>query len=226
MKFTVAGLLALGSIATASHAAVITFEETGIAPAAMLNSPGAAVPVASRLTDQYLGLGALFTSQGGFAAVVNHSPNPSATPSPPAVIGGTLADGTLSYTAPITITFVKPGDSSTLGTTTMVRILGDWFPLNSGTITMSAFGIDGTLLGSDTEFDNGSIGQGAALQLDFAQGIHRVVISGTSGTVGFDNLEFGPVSPVSASIPEPTVVSLLLISLFMASAISRRPINS
>jgi hypothetical protein len=226
MKFIVASVLALGSIATTSHAALITFEEVGLAPSAMINSPGSAVPSVSRLTDQYLGLGALFTSQGGFAAVVNHNPNPAATPSPPAVLGGTLADGTLSFTAPITITFVKPGDSSTLGTTTQVRILGDWFPLNSGTVTMSAFDIDGALLGIDTEFDNGSIGQGAILQLDFAQGIHRVVISGTSGTVGFDNLEFGPVSFAGTSIPEPSSLSLLLASLLIGVAFSRSSISA
>lgn len=217
MKLATAALLTLGAI-TSAHGTVITFEEVGLAPVAMVNTPGSLVQAGSRLTDQYLGLGALFTSVGGYAAVVDHSPIPSATPSPPAVLGGTSADGTLNYAAPITVTFVKPGDASTLGTTNFVKVLGDWFPLNTGSITMNAFDINGALLGEDIALDVGTIGTGAALEFSSSVGIHRVVLSGTSGTVGFDNFEFGPISFSSSSVPTPGSASLFLVSLFLASA--------
>lgn len=225
MKFltTAAGVLALGLSATAG-ATVITFEnDGGLAPTTMANSPGSLVPVVSQLSDEYISQGVLFTSLGGFAAVVNHGPN---TPSPPAIIGGTNAGGALSYSAPITITFVGQNTPAINAIVSSIKVLGDLVPLGSGTVTMSAFDVDGALLGSTTVNDTGPIGTGPVLELVFA-GIHRVVLSGTSGTVGFDNVEFDGFQVLNdeepnTPVPLPGTLALMLTGLVAVGATRRR----
>jgi hypothetical protein len=203
---------ALAVAPVGAHAAIITFEEA-VAPTAMTNSPGAAVPTGSRLTNQYLSQGVLFSSGAGYAAVVLHVTSPTnATPSFPNVIGGTTAGGALSYSTAITATFVQPGNASVLATTNFVRVLGDRFPLGSGTVTLSAFGLNGALLGSTTADDVGPIGTGPALELSLA-GIHRVTFTGSSGTVAFDNFEFGELTVPSTPVPEPAALGLLVAGL-------------
>lgn len=166
---------------------LITFEEAGIV--AMGNSPGAAVPAASRVSDRFLpSHGVSFRSTGGFVAVVIHGAN---TPSPPNIIGGTTAAGALSYQQPITIRFFDPNDTTQPGVTDFLRVRGDLTPLGTGTVTMQAFAVDDTLLGTITVPD---VAPGPVLTLTASlPGIHRAVLTGTSGTVGFDNVEFQPV---------------------------------
>jgi len=200
--------IAFGLTSASSFAnTLITFEEaTGLS--AMQNS-FVAVPLTARLDIQYLSEGALFSSTSAFVALVDHfPPNPLATPSPPNIVGGTSASGVLDYSAPVVVTFVVPGNASLDATTSFVSVLGDRFPDRSGTITMTAYGLTGNILGSVTAADTGPVGTGATLSLSLA-GIHRVVLSNTNGTSGYDNLTFGPLVPV----PEPPVSMLLLAGL-------------
>jgi hypothetical protein len=188
---------------------VITFEEVpnGLAP--MVNSPGTAIPTASQLTNQYLALnGVSFTSLAGHAALVNHgSGNPTA--SVPNIIGGTSASGVLDYNAPITISFFDLSNTSTFATTDFFKIQGDWFPLGSGQVFATAFGSTGNILGSTSDTDDKVFGvSGPVLQFNFA-GIHSVTISGNNGTVGFDQLEYGNLTPV----PEPATFAMFGLGL-------------
>jgi hypothetical protein len=166
---------------------VITFQEPGLV--AMGNSPGSTVPAAARLSTQFQAtLGVTFASTGGFVAVVNHG---AATPSAPNLIGGTTAAGALNYLQPITLRFFDPTAPAEPATTDWFRIRGDLSVLNTGTGTVQAYAVDGTLLGSQTLPD---VSPGMVFTLAFAApGIHRIVVTETSGTVGWDNVEFQPV---------------------------------
>ena len=166
---------------------VITFEEPGLT--AMSNSPGVSVPVAARLADQHLASrGVRFSSTGGFCAVAVHG---GATPSVPNILGGTTAAGALAYAQPITIRFFDPADTTQPAVTDFFRVRGDLTPLNTGTGTVQAFAVDGRLLGSQTLPD---VAPGMTFTLAFtAPGMHRLVITETSGTVGWDNVEFAPL---------------------------------
>jgi hypothetical protein len=195
----------------------------------MSNAPGSPVPTSAQLSDQFLSLGASFWSNAGYVAVVDH--DAVNTPSPPNVIGGTNADGTLNYNAPIFVSFLMPDGSSTLATTNFVRVLGDLIPLNSGTATLTAFDSLGTQIGSVTEPDVGPIGHGLTLTLSVA-GIHSVEISETSGTVGFDNFEFGPLLPVPtvsglSGVPEQSTWAMTILGFagvgFMAYRRKSKP---
>ena len=199
--------------------ALITFEELPAGLVAMSNSPGAAAPAASHLTNQYLvSDGVSFTSLAGYAAVVDHGAgNPSA--SVPNIIGGTASGGALDYNAPITISFFLPSSISTRAVTSFFKIQGDYFPLGSGGVNAQAFDVSGHLLGSTSDTDNKAFGlAGPVLTFNLA-GIHSVVISGNNGTVGFDNLDFGPLT---AAVPEPSTYALMLSGLGLMACSARR----
>lgn len=219
-------VLALGfCLVSVTHATIITFEELPGGLTAMVNAPAAAVPTSSQLTDQYLtSSGVLFTSLGGYAALVNHgSGNPTA--SIPNIIGGTTSAGALDYIAPITISFFDVANTSIMATTDTFKIQGDWFPLGSGQVFAEAFGLNGNLLGTTSDTDNKVFGvSGPVLQFNI-NGIHSVVISGNNGTVGFDQLEYGALTPAPvSSVPEPSTSMLLLLGLGVFGLIARRRI--
>jgi hypothetical protein len=193
-------VIAAMTMAGQAQAAFITFEEAVVTP--MINSPGAFVPGGAQLSNQYLATdGVLFTSGAGFAAVANHGFD-IYTPSAPNLIGGTNADGTLNYAATITASFFTTANTNILATTNSVSVLGDLLGFGSGTVTLSAFDYLGNLLGVVTDTDDKLPGSGPVLTLNLA-GIHSVTFSGTSGTVGFDNFQFGELSP--AAVPGPVV---------------------
>jgi len=192
--------IATMTVASQAQATLITFEEPVLV--AMANSPGSAVPAGAQLSNQFLATdGVSFSSGAGYAAVANHG-FPLLTPSPPNLIGGTNADGTLNYAAPITASFFTTANTSIFATTNYVSVLGDLFGAGSGTVTLSAFDYLGNFLGSVTDTDNKPLGSGPVLTLNLA-GIHKVTFSGTSGTVAFDNFEFGDLT--AAAVPGPIV---------------------
>ncbi|WP_258039333.1 PEP-CTERM sorting domain-containing protein [Nitrosomonas ureae] len=200
-------------IQAATH--LITFEEPGIS--AMENSY-IPVPSGARLDNLFLStLGVSFSSGVGYAAVVDHGAPSFLTPSSPNVLGGTTASGILDYSAPIIISFFDPSQIAQKATTNFVKVLGDFAGLGSGTITMTAYDSFGTILGSITDTDNKPFGQGPVLALHL-NGIHSIVLSGSSNTVGFDNLEFNtPLLPV----PEPETYTMLLAGLGLLGFLAR-----
>ena len=200
--------LAAGGVHSADN--LLTFEEAGFT--AMGNTPGAVVPIGSRLHNQFLAtLGVSFASGAGFVAVVNHG---CCTASVPNVIGGTSAGGGLNYSVPITITFYDPGHTASAGVTDLVRIRGDFTSI-PGSATMRAFGVGGALLASVSETDNAA---GVDMTIAMA-GIHSIVLTQTSATIGFDNLEFNTVT----AVPEPGTAALSALGLgWLALRIRRR----
>jgi hypothetical protein len=128
------------------------------------------------------------------------------------VIGGTSTGGDLDYNAVIFALFFMPGTSA-FATTNFVQVLGDLIPLNSGTATLTAFDAHGNTIGAVTQPDVGPPGTGLTLTLNLS-GIHSVEISETSGTVGFDNFEFGPLSPLASAVPEPSTWAMLILGFF------------
>jgi hypothetical protein len=188
----VGGLLA----SNGASAVLITFDDLP----GMANSPGSLVPGPSRLSDQYLSQGVRFSSGAGFVAVVDlTSSGPNHTHSNPNGIGGVSAAGTLSYGTPIEMSFFD-AVTGTAGVTDFVSIRGDRIPI-AGTATLTAFGFDGSSLGSVTANDD-PVGLTLSLALS---GIHRLVLTETSATIAFDNLTFN--APIR--VPEPTTVLLL-----------------
>ena len=211
------------NVISSVHAATITFEEVSSGLTAMSNSVGSAIPTNSRLTDQYLSSnGVSFTSGAGYAALVNHGGgNPSA--SVPNIIGGTTVGGTLDYNAPITISFFDVANPSNKAITNTFAIQGDWFPLGFGQIFATAFNSEGNVLGTTSDTDNKVFGvSGPLLQFNLA-GIRSVIISGDNGTVGFDQLEFGDLTPVAvADVPLPATLALMMSGLGLLGFSARR----
>tara|TARA_R110002095_G_C4206968_1_gene235648 strand:+ start:330 stop:1091 length:762 start_codon:yes stop_codon:yes gene_type:complete len=178
---------------------------------AMANSPGDTVPLVNQLNDAFVSTdGVMFSSAAGYVAVVNHAPAP--TVSPPNVIAGVSAAGTLSYGTAIDISFFDPSSPARLATTDFVSIRGDRAPLAGSTATMEIFDISGASLGSVTDTDS-SLGLTLTLS---SPGIHSVRLTqssagfGLDGTIGFDNLEFNAVT----AVPLPAALPLFVAALF------------
>lgn len=209
---TVIAVLALG--ATAAHAGPNLIDFDSIP--GMSNGPGLSVPAESQLSTQFLSsLGVSFSSEAGYVAVVNHTSPPACPPSGacptvsmPNVMGGVRADKTMSYAAPITVSFFYPGTPNVLGITNFVSIRGDMSPEDGASARMEAFDARGHSLGSVTAQDSDA---GLTLEIG-APGIHSVVLSTISpsnppsGSIGFDNLQFNTVS----AVPEPGTIWLLI----------------
>jgi hypothetical protein len=202
--------------APATASTVIDFESF----TAMNNSPGSAVPVASQLSNQLLSsLGVKFSSLGGYVAVVNHVPGcPACTPSPPNIIGGTAADGTLSYSAPITASFFSTANPSVKRVTNFVTVAMDKFPLGSGSATLEVYGVSGNLLAAVSAPDTGPIGTPTVLGLLNVPGIHSVRFFSDNATVGFDDFTFGTLT----GIPEPASWAMLIAGFGLVGAVARR----
>ncbi|MFD1612781.1 PEPxxWA-CTERM sorting domain-containing protein [Sphingomonas tabacisoli] len=212
----------LALTAPAAANTVITFETQadGVTPfPAMSNSPGAAVPAGSQLSNQFLATnGVTFSSGAGYVAVVDHVPGCGATctPTPPNIIGGTAANGTLSYSTPITAAFFSTANTSLKATTGFVRVLGDKFP-DGSIATLEAYGVGGNLLGSVSVNEGNVFGQGADLSLSLA-GIQSVRFYSNGATIGFDNFEFGELS----AVPEPASWALMIAGFAMTGLGVRR----
>lgn len=209
MNYLIKAIFAVTALTLAgqAHSTTITFEEVGLV--AMGNSPGAVVPLGAQLSNQFLATnGVLFTSGAGYAAVVDHG-YPSLTPSAPNLIGGTAAGGTLDYSAAIQASFFTTANTSVLATTNSVSVLGDLFGLGFGTVTLNAYDYLGNLLGTVSDVDSYPQGTGPTLSLSVA-GIHSVAFFGSSGTVGFDNFQFGELTAVSG-VPEASTWAMMIL---------------
>lgn len=181
----------------------------------MPNSPGSAVPAPSQLSTQLLSSGVRFSSLSAYVAVVvlgtGHATSGTLG------IGGTAANGALSYAAPIRVSFWDPANSATLGVTNFVQIRGDLIPI-AGTITMRVFDPLGALLATVTLPDGG----GTTLTYNGAN-VHSVEITGTSATVAFDDLQFGVVRAVDGvTVPEPATLSLFAGGAVLLGVMARR----
>jgi len=201
-----AALAILLGVPLPAAAVTIDFDDL----AAMVNSPGDAVPMANRLSTELLAsVGVAFTSVADFVAVVVHAPD--LTTSMPNVIGGVNSAGGLSYGSPVFISFFDPADPTAKAVTDFVSIRGDRVPVADASATMEAFDANGGLLGFVTAPDS-EVGLTLSLSIP---GIHMVRLTQDSastlydGTIGFDDLTFNPVQ----AIPEPPRLALVLTGL-------------
>ena len=175
----IAGVCLVASSA-AAEPTLLTFEE--LTP--MSNSPAYIVPLAARLSDDYLqSNGIRFHSGSPFVAVVLHGDN---SPSGKHVVVGTSTDGRMSYLYlfPVEASFFDP-----TGTTKYVvdsfSVRGDMNSLSFEVKTLEAYDVNGNLLASDTQPDFNL----APLTVT-APGIHNVRMYSQNATVAFDNFMF------------------------------------
>lgn len=208
------GMVAL-AVPTTRGDVVIDFE--GLAW--MGNSPGSSVPSSAQLSSQFLATdGVVFSSDSPFVAVVNLGQNHAT--SGDLGIGGVDGLGHLNYGSPINAAFFLPTDTSTAAVTDFVSVRADLSGI-SGPITLQAFGVNGLVLATSTEDD-----QGGPTLMVAAAGIHSVRFFSSSGSVAFDDFSFGTLRPVAA-VPEPASLSMLIGGalglLGYASSRRRRP---
>ncbi|MFO0859735.1 MAG: hypothetical protein U0570_04200 [Phycisphaerales bacterium] len=188
--FVALALVALTRSGAWAQSILIDFEQLP----GMSNAPGAAIPAQSRLSDAYLAShGIRFSSGSPYIAVVVHG---ASTPSGTQIIGGSTPDGRLTYqnTFPIVAEFFNAAGTVPYAVS-KVSIMGD-LTCVSGTKTLEAFDVHGTMLGSVQQPDCNF-----APMVITAAGIHRVRMYSQSATVGFDDLRFDTPAPISGTCP-------------------------
>jgi hypothetical protein len=189
------------ALAATADAVVLNFDEL---TATTSYSQGVAVPANARLSTQYLPThGIRFASGSAYVAVGNYGS--AVATSGTNGIAGTSAGGAFDYAAAVTFSFWDPGNPAAPATTDFFSVRGDRDPTGGGvSVTVSAFDLNGALLGSSTQTDSG----GETWTLSFP-GIHSVVFPGTSanpsfGGIALDDVTFNPVT-----VPEPGVTTFL-----------------
>lgn len=106
-------------------------------------------------------------------------------------IGGVSAAGSLNYLTTVQANFVLPANPAVPAVVDFVTVRGDSNSI-PGTVTLEAFNLAGTSLGSVTSND----ARGLLLGITHA-GIHSVRIVGSSGTVALDDLTFSDPRPAA-----------------------------
>jgi len=157
------------------------------------NSNGTDIPTASQLNNQYLSsYGVSFGSTLSFAAVVNLGAGVATSGTNG--IAGTDGNLTLSYDPnhPVVATFYNPANPYYEAVTNYVSVRADTNG-HGANVTLEAFDINGTMIGSNTVADAG----GETLSVT-VPGIHSVEFLGSdSGDgVAIDDFTFNPVTPV------------------------------
>ncbi len=173
---------------TATGTVLVNFETVPGVTALTSFSNGLNVTAAARLTTQLQATrGTSFSSTAGYVALVRLGTGHAT--SGVNGIGGVSASNTLQYIAPVVVTFSVPGSPATPAVTDFVSIRGDRAP-GSGSMTMQAFDITGTLIGSATAPDS-SAGPTVSLSIP---NIHSIRITQTQSNIAYDDLRFNPVT--------------------------------
>lgn len=201
MRTTLNGIAGIACLAAAmsGHSAtnVIDFESPlpgGLVAAT--HSHLAPVPSGAIVSTQYVGLGLIMHG----AALENLGSGHAS--SGVNSIGGMDSQGRFNSGASITITFVSPADGTTPATTDFFSVMPDLLNNSDNSTVVSGYAVDGTLLGSATYQETGSITPAFPILLRNIGRIHRVVISPTlhdaalgGGGIQFDLLTFTTVRP-------------------------------
>jgi hypothetical protein len=176
---------------------------------------GSYVPVASIVTDQFISLGVEISGAALVAAGRGHSA--SGTNS----LAGIDSNGNIDYDVPVTFSFF--GDfGSTVGTTDYFAYSADLGGGSQNLITLSAFAVDGSLLGQVQYVEISTFR--APLFISGLGQFHSVTIDQTlydtsSGGIAIDLVTFGDV----INVPEPSSLVLFAVGLVgLFCSMSRR----
>lgn len=181
--------LLLSAAALTAAPIVLNFDDFPSGPA----GPGAAIPLANRLSTQYLtNYGVTFSSAAPYVGVVDLGPY---TTSVPNGLSGAALDGTVTYADVMFIAeFFDTNNTAIPAVTDFFSVRGDTFPDGSGG-TLRAYDLNGQLIGEQFIANVG----GDTFSFS-VPGIHRVTFTG-SGTIGLDDVTFDPVTATNASAP-------------------------
>ncbi len=173
---------------------------------------GSHVPDSAIVTDQFLSLGIEISGAALIEAGRGHSA--SGTNS----LAGIDSNGNIDYDVPVTFSFFG-NLGSTIGTTDYFAYSADLAGRSQNTITLSAFAIDGSLLGQVQYVETSTFR--TPLSISGLGQFHSVTVDQTlydtsSGGIAIDLVTFGEV----INVPEPS--SLLLFGVGLAGVFCSR----
>lgn len=189
---------------------------------------GSFVNPSARVTDQFLNLGVQVSN----AALVNFGYGHAASGTNG--LGGIDQYGKLDYDSPVGFSFFLSGNLA--ATTDYFGYSPDLAGGSGNTITLTAYAIDGSIVGQTSYIETGTFSPSSPLTISGVGLFHSVTIDQTlyntwSGGIGIDLVRFGDLSPavMAAPVPEPETYAMLLAGLvllgFNVRCSSRRAIN-
>ncbi|WP_293008686.1 PEP-CTERM sorting domain-containing protein [Nitrosomonas sp.] len=175
------------------------------------------VPASARVTDQYLNVGLIID---GAALVALPS---GSAPSGFNGLAGIDGNGRIDYDTPVSFSFFAAGNDGVLGTTDFFGYSADLFGSSGNIITISAYGLDGLLVGQASYTETGNFT--TPLTISGVGQFHSVTVDQTlyntsSGGIALDLVQFGNIS--IAAIPEPQTYAMLLAGLSLLGFMARR----
>lgn len=191
-----ATLILLGAAFLAhSENAVLDFEPPfpgTLTPASYVH--GSTVTAQSVITTQYARFGLLMDGVALIAFPVGSAPSGTTG------IVGFNPQMQVDYDRPLTFTFVSPLNNATKSTMDFFSIYPDTWNDSDNSVTVSAYDLDGHLVGTALYQETGVHQPRAPIVLSGIGRFHRVVVdstlhSATSGGIGFDLVSFGPILP-------------------------------
>jgi PEP-CTERM motif len=201
----------------ASASVVLDFEgplPDGLVPTSFIQ--GAPVPVSARVTDQYMPLGIRIADAALVQLGVGHAASGANG------LAGISASGDIDYDQAVTFSFYLPGDGSTAGTTDFFAYSPDWGGGSGNVITISAFGLDGELVGMVHFTESGTFA--SPLAISGMGQFHKVTVDQTlydrtSGGIGLDLVQIGDIA---VAVPEPATLALVGVAVLGVARTRRR----
>jgi len=177
---------------------------------------GTNVPGSARVTDQYISTGVRVSGAALVALGLGHAASGVNG------LAGVDANNRVDYSVPVSFDLFAPRDPAIPATTDYFAYSPDLAGSSNNNITISAYALDGTLLGEAKYVETGSFSPGSPLSISNIGQFHRVTVLQTlfdvsSGGIGIDLVRFGDISPV----PEPNTL-VLMLALGALAALSSR----
>lgn len=138
-------------------------------------------------------------------------------------LAGIDGNGRIDYDTPVSFSFFAAGNDGVLGTTDFFGYSADLFGSSGNIITISAYGLDGLLVGQASYTETGNFT--TPLTISGVGQFHSVTVDQTlyntsSGGIALDLVQFGNIS--IAAIPEPQTYAMLLAGLSLLGFMARR----
>lgn len=198
----------LATVGRANAATVLDFEvlPSGLTPTSY--GQGSLTPISSRVTTQFLDLGVVISN----AAVTNLGAGHTASGS--IGLSAITAGGYIDYDSIVGFSFFAPSDGLTKATTNYFAYSPDLGGGSGNIVTITAFGLDGSVVGSKSWVETGTFL--SPLELSGIGEFHSVTIDQTlydtfSGGVGIDLVRYGDLT--RRNVPEPSAIALLVLGI-------------
>jgi hypothetical protein len=218
-KAVLTTVFSFASLSATAAQTILDFENPipgNLAPQSYIQ--GSDIPTSQLLIDKYINLGISFSG----ATIANFGLGHAASGSN-ALSAVNMSNNTVDYASPVNYSFFMPNtNGGQLAVTDYFAYSPDLAGFSGNVVTISGYGVDGSLLGQAQYTETGTFT--SPLTLTGIVIFHSVTVTQTlyytaSGGIGQDLVTFGTLTP---AVPEADTSAMLLIGLGVIGFMVRR----